>query len=145
VAGDPLERGVGDEHVDRFVRPPGAEVGDLEPDALDRVRLLDHRRGRVQTAHVRVGPALREQPGQVAGTAAQVDDPARRDRRDAGEQLDERPTALVGVDQVAVRVPHVRHRAPREGFETLLTSRYLDSRGFATVLSRYLDVKNLDR
>lgn len=63
----------------------------------------------------RLGPPLREEAGEVAGSAAEVDDPARRLRTDACQQLDEGTGTPVGVTQVEVGVPTggaaVRHPA----------------------------------
>ncbi len=50
-----------------------------------------------------------EQAGEVARTAAEVDHRGRVRGADPGDQLDERPAALVGVGEVAVGVPGVRH------------------------------------
>jgi hypothetical protein len=87
---------------------PVAQVGDAVVDALaEAARLLDHVRAGVEADHVSLGPALRQQAGQVARAAAQVDHLGRGLGPDPVDQLDERPAALVGKGQVALGVPAV--------------------------------------
>src|SRR3954470_7303952 len=109
VAGDPLVRRIGDQYVDGFGGFPRAHVAGLEPDTseLPLPGALDHLRRGVDAEHVRGAPALREQRRQIPGATAEVDDATRSFGTDAGEQVHEGPAALVGVDQVTVRVPDI--------------------------------------
>ena len=93
--------------VDGLGGLPGAQVGDVEdhPGVADGLRGGDHLRARVEPLHLRLGPALCEQGGEVARAAAEVDDARRRLGANPGHQLDEGPAALVGEMQVALRVP----------------------------------------
>src|SRR5688500_19465003 len=68
-----------------------------------------------------VGPPVGEEGRQVPGAAAQVDDLLRLLGRHARQQVGERPPALVGVRQVAVRVPAVA----RDRKSTRLNSSHL--------------------
>ena len=113
VVGHPLQGGVGDEHVDRArVGRPVAEVGDLEVDAGDgpsrAFAIISGLLSRPRDLGVRATgrPA--------AGSGCRVRSRGRR--RSAagpapirGDQVDERPAALVGVRQVAVGIPAGRH------------------------------------
>ncbi len=151
VAGDPLEGGVGDEDV----HPgrgrgsgPVAQVGDVEGDpVVGGAGLRDHLGAGVQAVDRGVGPAVGEEGGQVAGAAAEVDDGAGVGGRDPGDQLDERPAALVGVGEVAVGVPAVGHGSSSS--PSVLPSwssiASLDVKIVRSCRPMCLDVKILDR
>jgi hypothetical protein len=118
VLGHPLQGRVGDQHVDRRAQRervrlgPLTQVADLPPDAVDLARGRDHLGTAVDAGDLRAPPPLGQQRGEGAGTAAEVDDDPRALGGHPGEQVDERPAALVGVREVAVGVPGVAHARP---------------------------------
>jgi len=136
VPGDPLQRRVGDQDVDRVgLGYPLAQVGDLELDArVDRAGAVDHLRAGVEATDPGPGPARSQQGGEVARAASEVHDLGGPLGADSGHQLDERPAPLVGVGQVALGVPGVWHVAPRECLDVEISS----------VSIGHLDVKILD-
>jgi len=88
VVGQPLQRGVGQDHVDRLRGPPGGDVGHLEVHAGHALACgLDHVVGAVHAADQRAGKALRQHFGGVAGAAAQVDGAAHFALRQGGHEV----------------------------------------------------------
>jgi hypothetical protein len=75
-----MEYGVGNDHIDGTVRLPLPQVGGdkVEP-AVDRQwsRRGDHVERAVDAGDPRLGPQLDQAAGEVARTAAEIDDPVR--------------------------------------------------------------------
>ena len=88
VVGQPLERCVGEDHVDRLRGLPGGDVGHVEVHAGHALaRGLDHVVGAVDAADQRIGKTLRQHFGGVAGAAAQVDGGAHIALRQGGHEV----------------------------------------------------------
>ena len=110
MAGHPLQGGVGDEDVDGLAAGrPVAQVGDLE---------VDRRRRSRGPASIISGlestPRTSASGQRSASSAVRLPGPQPRSTTvagvvgvDPGDQLDERPAALVGVGEVALGVPGV--------------------------------------
>ena len=77
VAGNPLQDGVGQHDVGVGFRCPGGDVTEYRVDAA-LAGGGHHLRRAIDGLDHGVRPALRQDGGQVSGTAAQVDDAARR-------------------------------------------------------------------
>ena len=67
--------------------------------------LREHRRRIVDADDPRIGPALGENPRDVAGAAAEVDDRSRRCRADARHEIERRAQPLARVLEILRRVP----------------------------------------
>lgn len=73
VVGQPLQRGIGQDHVLRLVGLPGGDVGQAEGRARQPLACgIQHVLGIVQSRHGGPGEALGQDLGGVAGAAAQV-------------------------------------------------------------------------
>ena len=84
MVGHPVERGVGEDEVERLCRRKRADVAALEPKSVARVRrrLREHRVGRIDADRLR-GPRAPVQLGrQLARSAPEIDRAAARNRRD---------------------------------------------------------------
>ena len=139
MVGHPLQGGVGDQHVDAASRARPRRAGRRRRSATS---------GDVAARPPRSSPGWSRPrhaaPGQrSASSAVRLPGPQPRSTTvrgvggaDPGEQVDERPAALVGVGQVAVGVPGVA--SPPH----VSTSRYLTS-GTQFLMSRFLTVATL--
>ena len=121
--GHPLERRVGEDHVNRPVRRPCGEVPDREPQpraplhsttlrsfrrpAEHLAGFGDHLLGAVDALDDRAGPAGGQVCGAFARTAAQIDHVGRGFDVDAGQKLEERPGAFGGIRPVLSWVPNI--------------------------------------
>ncbi len=114
MARHPLQRGVGDEHVDLLVRPPVTQIAQahlelVPPDSGVGDNLLcclDHRCRRVDAEHTGARPALRQQRGLRGGPAAQVDHGAWIRHADPRDELHKGSRPLVGESLVDSWIPH---------------------------------------
>ncbi len=111
---DPLEQRVRDDQVDRLGRRPGRDVGELVRCAVVRIvseGLVDHVRRGVDAVDRRLRPARAQHRGEVARSAAEVDDRGGLALH-ASDEVDERAGAVVGELQIARGVPG-RHDSDR--------------------------------
>ena len=113
MVGDPVESGVREHEIERFLRRKLGDIAALEGDSAARMsrRLFEHRGGRIDPERRRGANALVQDAGQRARAAAEVHRTPARDRCDEGEQVLERPPPLGREPRVQLGVPAVRaHR-----------------------------------
>ena len=109
VVRHPLERGVGEDDVNRLVGLPLGQIALVEahPVAGMRGGLVQHRRRRVD-ADGRRGPEMPVELGrQLARAAPEVDDRAAGHWRQQPEQVVERPSPLRSEPPVLVGIPRI--------------------------------------
>jgi hypothetical protein len=106
VIRQPVQDGIREQQVGTEAGPPGGDVGPLPVDGGQRTGGAgEHRRVAVDTDDLCRWPALGEQPGDVAGTAAEIDDAPRLRLAQPGEKIECRPQPGVGEPQVLRGIP----------------------------------------
>jgi hypothetical protein len=107
VVGQPLQGGVGEDHVVGGGRGEGGDVGALEAQAGRRKggAVGEHGLGAVDAGGVGVGQAIMQGARQLAGAAAEIDDAQVRARFDQRDQVQERLPPLAAEAVVLGRVP----------------------------------------
>ena len=105
----PVERGIGEDEVEGRIRRERRQVAPLESQAaaLERLRLLEHRRRGVEAQRLRGAGAAVQLARQLARPAAEIDGAAAGNRRDEREQVEERAAAFRGEARVDLGVPGV--------------------------------------
>jgi hypothetical protein len=103
---EPLQRRVGVDQIERVIWRPCGDIG-LDPRRPHAARpcLRQHLQRTVDPDDRRLGPALRQQCGRIAGPAAEIGDARRVRQGHPRQQIARRPRALVGEGQIALRLP----------------------------------------
>ena len=96
VVRNPLQNSVREDHVERLLRTPFANVGDLEGEVWKPLaRSLDHVRGRIEADNVRLRVPPPQDFGRIARAAANVCSADDLGIRDSRHEIMDRPSALL--------------------------------------------------